>query len=98
MLHRGYTDLMPTARARHMITETPDVAASIDVAAHAWPDAAENRAELLRRLVDRGRQAIETDVHALVERRLQAIDELAGTCVGVYPPDAAEQLKADWPE
>ena len=56
MLHqhvRYYTEAVPTTRPRLMITETEEVAASLNLAAARWSEVASRR-ELLLRLVEQG--------------------------------------------
>jgi hypothetical protein len=88
---------MPTTRHRHMITETDEIRAAIDEAAKQWPEAADNRAELVRRLLLRGTpSALEAEVQRRAEF-LAAVDAAAGSMRGVYPPDAARLLTEEWP-
>lgn len=80
-----------------MITETDEIRAAIDEAARLWPEAADNRAELVRRLLLRGTPSA---LEAEVRRRAQfliTLDEAAGSMRGVYPPDAARRLTEEWP-
>ena len=49
---------MPTLRNRHMITETDQLANALDHAATVYPDLRDERAELLRRLIERGIQSV----------------------------------------
>lgn len=53
---------MPTVRPRHQITETPEVARAIGVAAQRWPG--EPRSRLLLRLIEAGRAALEVGADA----------------------------------
>jgi hypothetical protein len=89
---------MPTARARHMITETDEIAAALDAAALRWPDLADERAELLRKLIHSGL----TDLNAQEERRIalkrEAIRAAAGSMTGLWPEGWLEELRSEWPE
>jgi hypothetical protein len=87
---------MPTTRPRLTITETDDVAAALDVAAGRWPDVSSRR-ELLLRLVEQGREVIERDRAAEVDRRRAAIQETSGALTGAYEPGYLERLREDWP-
>jgi hypothetical protein len=87
---------MPTDRPRLTITETDDVAEAIDLAAERWPGTPSRR-ELLLRLVEQGRSAIERERHEEAERRRGAIRRTSGALTGVYEPDHLERLRDDWP-
>jgi hypothetical protein len=53
-----------------------------------------DRKELLLRLAAAGQKAIEREA----EERKRAIAETAGALTGIYPPDALERLREDWPD
>lgn len=81
-----------------MVTETDDVARALDAAARVWPELRANRAALLRRVLERGIEAIERDDDARRARRLAAIRAGAGSLTGVYRPNEAQLLRDEWPE
>ena len=84
---------MPTARPRHQITETDDIAAALDLAADRWPD--EARSDLMRRLIVVGARALS---ESPIERTLEiesALQSLA-SLTDAYPPGYLERLRADW--
>lgn len=83
---------MPTARPRHALTETDDLAEAIDAAAPHYPG--ESRADVLRRLVRLGAETIaeQQDRH-----RRQVLDR-AGRYPGLYPPAYLDRLRDEWPE
>ena len=83
---------MPTVLSRHSITETPDIAAAINLGASLMPDA--SRAEVARYLILRGAQAARGDATS----RRAAVDKWAGCLSGQLPPDAADRLKDEWPQ
>jgi len=82
---------MPTTLARHMITETPEIAAALDAAALVWPG--ETRADLVRRLVTAS--AAQMLVSPAQRRRM--VEQWAGGCPGSYTDDWDERRKAEWP-
>jgi len=80
-----------------MITESDALAKAIDEAARLWPDAKDERAELLRRLIDRGIESIEAEHNERLEARKKAIKEVAGSLSGVWPENFLAELRAEWP-
>ena len=87
---------MPTTRPRLTITETDELAEALDLAATRWPEAGSRR-ELLLRLVEQGRNAIERDRTEETERRRAAIRRTSGALTGAYEPGYLERLRDDWP-
>lgn len=86
---------MPTARPRHQITETPDVARALDRAAQRWPG--EPRAKLLLRLVDTGSAALEREQQRTVEDHRRAVDASSGSYADAFPEGFLGELRDDWP-
>jgi hypothetical protein len=81
-----------------MITETGELRAAIDAAAIRWPDLADNRAALVRRLILIGARS---GAEEQAQRRLEfaaAVDAASGSMTGIYPPGAARRLAEEWPE
>jgi hypothetical protein len=89
---------MPTARPRHTITETDEVARALDAAAQRWPQDAGARGRLLVRLVEEGHASIDGDRERRAADRRQAVRETAGILTGVYRPDELKALREDWPD
>jgi hypothetical protein len=87
---------MPTARPRLTITETDDVAAALDAAAARWPEV-RSRRELLLRLVEQGREAIDRERDDATARRREAIRRTSGALTGAYERGYLERLRGDWP-
>lgn len=87
---------VPTTRPRHQITETPDVAHALDVAARRWPS--EPRSKLLLRLVQAGSAALEQERTEAARNRVAAIDATSGKYGDVFPDDYLAELRRDWPE
>lgn len=88
---------MPTARPRHTITETDDVAEALDLAAARWPEDGDSRRRLLLRLVKAGSEALSTEQSQRLRRRRKAITETSGSMTGVYRPGDLRRLRDDWP-
>jgi hypothetical protein len=84
---------MPTTRPRYTLTDTGLLRDQLDAAQRRWPEV-RDRKELLLRLAEAGRNAIAREA----QERKRAIAETAGAFTGIYPPDALERLREDWPE
>jgi hypothetical protein len=82
---------MPTARPRHLLTETDDLAEAIEAAAPLYPG--ESRADILRRLVQLGADAIAERQG----RHRSAVRDRAGRYPGLYPASYVDELREDWP-
>ena len=80
-----------------MITESDELAKAIDHAARLWPEIANERAELLRRLIDRGIEVVDAEYNDLLEARRKVILEVAGSLSGVWPANWREEFRAEWP-
>ena len=87
---------MPTARPRHQVTETPEVARALDLAARRWPN--ETRSKLLIRLVKAGSSALEDRRTEEARHRLAAIDATSGKYADVFTDAYLADLRRDWPE
>lgn len=87
---------MPTTRPRHQITETPDVARALDVAARRWPG--ESRSRLLLRLVRAGASTLGQERTEAARQRVSAIDATSGKYADAFPEDYLAELRQDWPE
>lgn len=87
---------MPTTRPRHQITETPEVARALDVAARQWPR--EPRSKLLLRLLRTGSAALEQERSESDRGRLDAIDASSGKYADAFGEDYLAELRQDWPE
>jgi len=87
---------MPTARRRHAITETDELARVLDAIEAQHPG--ESRARALLRLIEDGvRQREDERSDRLADRR-RAIRETAGVFRGMYPVGHVEELRQEWPE
>lgn len=100
MLHLGqecYTFPMPTRRPRHMITETDAVSEYLSLAAEMWPEAKDDRALLLRRLLELGAGQIRSKIEAGNQERLTAVKLAAGLMSDVWPENWRDERDQDWP-
>lgn len=86
---------MPTARPRHFVTETDDLAAALDAAGRRWPGL--SRSQLLVRLALAGDQAAQQAHEERRQRRLTAIQQHSGILTGAYGPDYLRKLREEWP-
>lgn len=86
---------MPTTRPRHQITETPDIARALDLAARRWPG--ESRSKLLVRLLRVGSAALDQERDDDRHRQLQAIEATSGKYGDVFPEGYLAELRQDWP-
>lgn len=86
---------MPTARPRHFVTETDELADALDEAARRWPHL--SRAQLVVRLAVAGHRAAQQSRDDRRRRRLAAIRTYSGCLHGVYGPDYLRRLREAWP-
>lgn len=87
---------MPTTRSRHQITETPEVARALDIAARRWPD--EPRSKLLLRLIHAGENALEGARNQTTRTRQEAIASSEGKYADAFNGGYLARLRRDWPE
>lgn len=80
-----------------MITESDQLAAALDWAAQICPEISDERADLLRYIIDRGIQTIQAERNEAIEARQKAISEVAGSMSGIWPENYLEELRAEWP-
>lgn len=80
-----------------MITESDQLAEALDRAAKLCPEIRDERAELLRYLIDRGIQAVTAEQDEAIEARKKAILQVAGSLSDVWPENYLEELRAEWP-
>lgn len=88
---------MPTTRARHLLTETDEVADALDDAARLWPEET-SRARLAVRLLLEGHRAVRRSAEDCDRDRCEAIRATSGILTGVYGPDYLRRLREEWPE
>lgn len=86
---------MPTARPRYQVTETPQVARALDLAAQQWPG--EPRSKLLVRLVQAAGDMLEEDRHTDADAHRAAVTASSGRYPEAFGPDYLTELREDWP-
>jgi hypothetical protein len=86
---------MPTARPRYQVTETPEVARALDLAAQRWPH--ESRSKLLLRLVIAGVDQLEHDQRVNAEVHREAVTSSSGRYGEAFGTDYLTELREDWP-
>ena len=90
---------MPTSHPRLTITETDDVARMLDEAAERWPEDRAHRARLLKRLAERGAEAVRTDTAAQQSAWTAVVEGAAGAAgPDAYPERYLDDLRGDWPQ
>jgi len=81
-----------------MITETDQISQGLSKAAKQWPELAEQRTLLLRKIIEAGLQAIENEESERTQSRLAYVKKMAGSMDGIWPTNWREELAEDWPE
>jgi hypothetical protein len=81
-----------------MITESEPIARALDAAASFWPEAADNRTELLRKILAEGLNVVNSKAAEQSAGRLAAIEKLVSISRGMWPADFDQQRKSEWPE
>lgn len=81
-----------------MITESDQLASAIDYVAQTRPELRDERAELLRYIIDLGIQAMDAEILAGIESRKKAITQAAGSLTDIWPENWRELIRSEWPE
>lgn len=89
--HRVIHLVMPTTRARILVTESDALAAALDTAATYWPTL--SRSQLLIKLALAAAGPLGAEERR--GRRLEAARQLSGSLD--YPPNYLTELRQDWP-
>lgn len=80
-----------------MITESDRLAKTLASAAVLWPELAEDRGTLLRKVLETGMDQVERQVEAKIQSRQRAIAKSAGSLTGIWPTTWREELRDEWP-
>lgn len=89
---------MPTARPRHMITETDELAKALEAAALLWPSERLSRSSLLRKVLEVGVEQVVQQAASARSSRLREIEKQAGSLSGVWPGGWLAELRDEWPK
>lgn len=89
---------MPTARQRHMITETDELSRAIDDAGVLWPENKGERTVLLRRIITAGIESVESASEMRKHSRVEALTKYAGKFSGMWPAGWHQTMVEEWPE
>ena len=92
-----YTLFMPTARPRHMVTESDRLAEVLDVAAEMWPSERNERGALLRRVIEAGIETLQREAIERRKARIRAVNAAAGSFTGLWPAGWREESRDEWP-
>lgn len=81
-----------------MITESEQIAQALDRAADIWPTIAAQRTELLRRIIEKGIAAIESEADLNKQKRIAAVLQAAGKYEDLWSANWRAERDAEWPE
>ena len=88
---------MPTKRPRHMITESDELKRGLELAQQRWPECKDDRARLLRNIIEAGVSELDDQLAARSANRIKEISRVAGS-MDAWPSDWRESARAEWPE
>lgn len=77
--------------------ETDQLSAALLEAAKIWPELADQRTLLLRKVLEVGIETIEGQAKQNTKGRLAKVQEIAGSMDGVWPANWRKELAEDWP-
>lgn len=87
---------MATTHPRIQVTQSPELAAGLELAAKEWPGA--SRSELVARLAEAGTETLTAKRAARRAERRKVLEETRGKYADAYPKGYLEKLRKDWPE
>lgn len=85
---------MPTDRPRHTVTETDEVAQTLDLAARRWPEDRGRRTRLLMRVLRDWTREHDDDR----ARHRASLEQTSGSMTGLFPEGYLDALRDEWPE
>lgn len=88
---------MPTTKPRHMITESDDVAAALELAKARWPELSNDKGKLLKKMLEFSALAIAREMDLKRNSRLSKIEDIAGSMPDVWPENWREEARSEWP-
>lgn len=80
-----------------MITESDRIADALSVAETIWPELAQDRAALLRKILETGIETLEARISDRGAARLAAVEQSAGLLTDVWPANWRAELRDEWP-
>ena len=80
-----------------MVTESDQLREALDQAALIWPELADKRTELLRRVLSEGANVVAEKARTLSSVREQAVQSLIKHGSGLWPDNFIESRKDEWP-
>lgn len=93
---QSYTAPMPTAKPRHVITESEAVREALDAGQRRWP--ALSRGRVASRLVEEAGQALEREEQQRVQRRRELLSRPPSGPEQWFPAGYLEDLREDFPQ
>jgi hypothetical protein len=81
-----------------MITESDDLSLALDRAAALWPELADNRTALLRRILEQGMLVMNTRASERLATRATTIAEIEREFDDLWPEGWLDQMKSEWPD
>lgn len=85
---------MPTTRPRHVITETPEVAAGLDAGQRRWPGL--SRGKVASLLVAEAGRGADGERAERTARRRDALHDPPSAVTAWHPDGYLEDLRQDW--
>ena len=87
---------MVTALPRIQVTQTPELADALVLAAEEWPEA--SKSERVARLAKAGGESLAAARDARRVDRRRVLEETRGKYSEAYPSGYLKELRQDWPQ